>query len=317
VTLILSKQYPCHPVVNIPLYQQYQHFHLRTALLNQRFSFVGSDMTCQLMGNLRRPYFWQVFLIDTMPHYRKIFLSFDPTRGEGPVSKKGVDLEACKRHILIYCTSANLPHHSTSASGAYVLTYAHDVRDALRSRCVKITATSNDNLDSYHTDFCTPLNDTMNTSLLPKSKLSYERSFDDMVDTRKHLLFRLHSHNSSWTFFHPKEKVLVASLHCQELSEDSSSEELSLRLTAPEKAPSSLTLEEDSEAVERHVTSWLNEREEPSNYISLTFDVLYVLWMWKRRIHFIHRSKGRQDDFRIIVLNSSKLRASRPAKLGT
>jgi hypothetical protein len=76
-------------------------------------------------------------------------------------------------------------------------------------------------------------------------------------------------------------------------------------------------LEEDSEAVKRHITSWLNEREEPSNYISLTFNVLYVLWMWKRRIHSIHRSKGRQDDFRIIVLNSSKLRASRPAKLGT
>lgn len=155
----------------------------------------------------------------------------------------------------------------------------------------------------------------MNTSLLPKSKSSYDRSFDDMVD-RRHLLFRLHSHNFSCTFFHPKEKVLVASLHRQKLSEDSSSEEL---LTALEDASSlsTRTLEEDSEAVEKHITSWRNRRGEPSNYISLTFNILYVLWMWKLRISSIPRSEGRQDDFRIIVLNSSKLRASGPAKLGT
>jgi hypothetical protein len=158
----------------------------------------------------------------------------------------------------------------------------------------------------------------MNTSLLPKSKSSYDRSFDDMVD-RRHLLFRLHSHNFSWTFFHPKKRVLVASLHCQKLSEDSSSEELSLRLTALEDAsPSSTrTLEEDSEAVEKHITSWRNRDKEPSNYISLTFNILYVLWMWKLRISSIVQSEGRQDDFRIIVLNGSKLRASRPANLGT
>ena len=158
----------------------------------------------------------------------------------------------------------------------------------------------------------------MNTSLLTKSKSSYDRSFDDIVDENR-LLFRLHSHNFCRTFFHPKEKVLFASLHCQELSEDSSSEELSLRLTALNDAPSSesLTMEEDSEAVWKHITSWLNHHKGPSNYISLTFNVLYVLWMWKRRISSIPQSEGRQDDFRIIVLDSSKLRASRPAKLGT
>jgi hypothetical protein len=156
----------------------------------------------------------------------------------------------------------------------------------------------------------------MNTSLLPKSKSSYDRSFDDMVD-RRHLLFRLQSHNLSQTFFHPKEKVLIASLHCQELSEDSSSEELSLRLTALEEASSSLTLEEDSEAVEKHLTSWHNQLKEPSNYISLTFNVLHVLWMWKRRFSSLPQCEGRQDDFRIIVLSSSKLRASGRAKLGT
>jgi hypothetical protein len=158
----------------------------------------------------------------------------------------------------------------------------------------------------------------MNTSLLTKSKLSYDRSFDDIADKNR-LLFRLHSRNFCRTFFHPKEKVLVASLHCQELSEDSSSEEVSIRLTALDDAPSSesLTLEEDSEAVEKHITSWINHHAGPSNYISLTSNVLYVLWMWKRRISSILQSEGCQDDFRIIVLNSSKLRANRPAKLGT
>ena len=154
------------------------------------------------------------------------------------------------------------------------------------------------------------------TSLLPKSKLSNGRSFEDMVD-RQSLLFRLHSHNLSKTFFHPKEKVLVASLHCQKLSEDSSSEELALLLTTLEKESPTLTLKKDGEAVQKHITSWCNKCQEPSNYISLTFNVLYVLWLWKRRISsFTHHW---QDDFRIIVLNSSKLHASRPleVKLGT
>jgi hypothetical protein len=90
---------------------------------------------------------------------------------------------------------------------------------------------------------------------------------------RKHLLFRLHSHNFSRTFFHPNEKVLVASHHCQELSEDSSSEELSFRLTALDEAPPSLTLEEDSEAVEKHITPWYNKHKEPSNYTYIQYSI--------------------------------------------
>ena len=154
----------------------------------------------------------------------------------------------------------------------------------------------------------------MNTSPLPsKSKLS---SFDDMVEwvDGAQLLFRLHSNKFCRTFFHPKENVLVSSLHRQNLSEDSTSEDLSLRLTALEKAPSSLT-DEDSEAVERHITSWINNDKEKSNFISLTLNVLHALWLWKRRIPSLTQSEGREDDFRIIVLNSSKLRAQ--AKLGT
>jgi len=60
-----------------------------------------------------------------------------------------------------------------------------------------------------------------------------------------------------------------------------------------------------------------HQHEEPSNYISLTFNVLYVLWMWKWQISSFPQSEGCQDDFRIIALNSSKLCASRWAKLGT
>jgi hypothetical protein len=71
-------------------------------------------------------------------------------------------------------------------------------------------------------------------------------------------------------------------------------------------------LEEDSEAVEKHITSWKNKSEEKSRFISLTSNVLYVFWEWKRRM-----SLGYRDDFIIIVLKSSELRASGRAKLGT
>jgi hypothetical protein len=83
-------------------------------------------------------------------------------------------------------------------------------------------------------------------------------------------------------------------------------------LTALEEAPSSLTLEKDSEAVEKHITSWKNKYEEPSRFISLTSNVLYVFWEWKRRMFSSY-----QDDFIIIVLKSSELRASGRTKLGT
>ena len=152
----------------------------------------------------------------------------------------------------------------------------------------------------------------MNTSLLPKSKLSYERSFDDMLG-RRHILFRLHSHTLSWTSFYTNEKVLVASLQCQKLSKGDSSEELSLRLAALEKTSPLSTLMEDSEAIVKHITSWRKQCKEPSDHISLTFEVLYVLWMWKLQIS-LPQSEGRQDDFGIIILNGSKLRG---AKLGT
>ena len=155
----------------------------------------------------------------------------------------------------------------------------------------------------------------MDTPLLPTSKLSYERTFDDIVD-RTTLLFRLHSHKSSRTVFHPKEKVIFASLHCQEL-EDSNSEKLSDHLMALKKK----TLVETSEAVEKHITSWQKKNKDPSNFISLTFSVQYVFWEWKRRMSYWRPSEGPQesgqDDFIVIVFKGLELRYSGRAKLGT
>ena len=155
----------------------------------------------------------------------------------------------------------------------------------------------------------------MVTPLLSMPKLRYERTFDDMVH-RRPLLFRLHQglHNqnsnqtNSQTLFHLEENVLVASLHCKGLK-DSSSKELHPLLTALENTPP----EEASEAaVERHITSWQTKNKKPSSFISLTFNVLYVFWEWKRRMYI-----RRQDDFIIIVLKGSELHVSGRAKLGT
>jgi hypothetical protein len=137
-----------------------------------------------------------------------------------------------------------------------------------------------------------------------------EGTSDDTVDINP-LLFRLHSHDYSHTFFHPEKKVLTASIHSNGLKY-SSREEVSLRLATLKEAPSSLTSEEDQEAVEKHITSRKNKSKEPSKFISLTSNVLYVFWAWKRRM-----SSGCPDGFIIIVLESSELRASGRAKPGT
>ena len=150
----------------------------------------------------------------------------------------------------------------------------------------------------------------MGTPLLPEPKS--KRNFDEIV-RRTPLLFRLHSQDSQ-TFFHPEENILVASLHRQGLK-NNTSEEVLLRLAELEKTPSSLTLKEDNDAVAKHITLWQND-EVSSNFISLTFDIMYVLWEWKRRMSYPRQSG---DNFKIIVLKSSELRsgASGGTKLGT
>lgn len=146
------------------------------------------------------------------------------------------------------------------------------------------------------------------TSESSGSRLSYERTFDGLIDI-KPLLFRLHSPKYCATIFDEKKKVLRASRHAAE-HRNSSEEPSALKALA--EFPSSLTPDEESDAVERHITSWVKKSKEPSNFISLTFNVLFVLWEWKRRrFHQTYRS---EDDFIIIVLNSSALRGR--AKLG-
>src|SRR5882757_806863 len=99
----------------------------------------------------------------------------------------------------------------------------------------------------------------MNT--LPSiSTLSDEGTSDDPVD--KHpLLFRLHSCGSSHTVFRPKEKVLIASFYSEGLKE-CTHEKLFHRLTALEKT----SVEENGDAVEQHITSWINENRKTSKF---------------------------------------------------
>jgi hypothetical protein len=154
----------------------------------------------------------------------------------------------------------------------------------------------------------------MDAPPLSTSKSSHGRTFDKTVD-RKPLLFRLHSHKSSWTSFHPQKKVIVASFHGLK---DSNGEELSRRLTdLVEKTPTPLTSEETIEAVEKHITSWLKNNNDPSDFISLTFNVQYVFWEWKRRMSNRPPSERPEDDFVVIVFKGPELRASGRAKLGT
>jgi hypothetical protein len=137
---------------------------------------------------------------------------------------------------------------------------------------------------------------------------SYERTFDGLIDM-KPLLFRLHSHKYCATIFDEKNKVLRASRHA---SEHRNGGEGPSALQALAEFPSSLTPGEESDAVERHITCWVKKSKEPSNFISLTFNVLFVWWEWKRRRS--HPTYRPEDDFMIIVLNSSALRGR--AKLG-
>ena len=84
----------------------------------------------------------------------------------------------------------------------YVLLY----REILRLPCAgaiskfEAATTSKGKIDSHHTRFALLWTDPVDTSLHSKSKLSRERTFDDILH-RPPLLFRLHSQNSGWTCF--------------------------------------------------------------------------------------------------------------------
>lgn len=148
----------------------------------------------------------------------------------------------------------------------------------------------------------------MSTSkdLEPKSLTS-----DDIIHTYP-LLFRLHSPKFSHTFFHDDSKTLFAS---RSWKKDSTSEDILATLNALKEK----SISYDPSAVAEHITSWCRGSTEPSDFISLTYNVWYVLWEWKRRRHQHQlwcqsNVPGPEDDFQVIIFKSSELKGR--AKLG-
>jgi hypothetical protein len=132
-------------------------------------------------------------------------------------------------------------------------------------------------------------------------------TFDDIIDANP-LLFRLHSDTSSNTYFDAKNKVLLSSRRAKERNKG---QDISFILKGLDENPSLSTPYEPS-AVARHITCWLDGNTEPSDFISLSSNICFVWWDWKRRRS--HQS-WRADDFFLTVLKSSELRGL--AKLGT
>jgi len=123
-----------------------------------------------------------------------------------------------------------------------------------------------------------------------------------MVD-RRSLLFRLHNSKTRATFYHAERNFFLASRYAPE-HKDRCKELLD---------PPSL-----EESVERHVTSWARKDRDPSGFISLTCNVLWAFWEWKRQVTKPDHPadpEGFRDVFDIVVLKSSELCVS--ARLGT
>jgi hypothetical protein len=144
----------------------------------------------------------------------------------------------------------------------------------------------------------------MSNSKASKPRSSSIPTFDSLVNL-KPLLFRLQeSSHLSPTLFDAEKKVLQASRHNPKYQ--NTNEEHSFTTKVP-LALASPTPDESHE-LEVHITCWSKGVKQPSKFISLTFDISYVFFEWKRR-----RSKQQgwtnppPDDFIIIVLDSSKL----------
>jgi len=131
-------------------------------------------------------------------------------------------------------------------------------------------------------------------------------TFDDIIDANP-LLFRLHSDTSSNTYFDAKNKVLLSSRRAKERNKG---QDISSILKGLDENPSLSTPFEPG-AVARHITCWANHNTEPSDFISLSSNICFVWWDWKRR----RSRQRREDDFFVTVLKSSELRGL--AKLGT
>jgi hypothetical protein len=151
----------------------------------------------------------------------------------------------------------------------------------------------------------------MSTSTYLGSKSSNGDTLHETLKTHP-LLFRLHSLYCH-TWFDPERKFLLASSHAQRYANAlRSGEDPSHILEDLKDACSSSTLREESESVAKHITSWRGNRY-PSTFISLTFNVLFVYWEWKRRTH---KAGQHEDAFVIIVIEGSELDNKR-AELAT
>ena len=132
-------------------------------------------------------------------------------------------------------------------------------------------------------------------------------TFDDIIHTNP-LLFRLHSHKYSHTFFDDDSKILIASNNAEKCKDNS--QEIIPTLQDRKKNPTPY----ETGAVVGHITSWREGDKKPSDFISLTYNFWYVLWEWKRR-----RGQSKyprpEEDFQVIVFDSSGLKGR--AKLGT
>jgi len=136
-------------------------------------------------------------------------------------------------------------------------------------------------------------------------------TFDDIIHTNPPL-FRLHSPKSSHTFFDDDSKVLIASNKVKKCKDNS--EEIGLTLKDLNEKPTP----HERGAVAGHITSWREGNTEPSasDFISLTHNFWFVLWEWNRR-RGQSKSPRPEDDFQVIVFDSSALRTQGRAKLGT
>jgi hypothetical protein len=144
----------------------------------------------------------------------------------------------------------------------------------------------------------------MSDSKASRPRSSSITTFDSLVN-KKPLLFRLHENSHiSPTLFDAEKKVLQASRHNPKYK--NSNEEHPFMPKAPPALASPTP--DESDELEVHITSWIKGVKKPSKYISLTLDISYVFFEWRRRRSERHgRTNLPPDDFIIIVLESSKL----------
>jgi hypothetical protein len=122
-------------------------------------------------------------------------------------------------------------------------------------------------------------------------------TFDDICNGHTQpLLFRLQSRSINPTPFNEERKRLVAT-NFDQRSFSRAVEELSQN-----EQSYFIDVEEDVEAIQRHINSLVDRNREPSDFISLTLSLLWVLWKWK-----LLTSMGFRDDFKVIVVRSSPL----------